>query len=87
MTPRVLDFIPGLIEYTDKYIEVADGNYVTEKQKLQVQIKIYTDNGDYFITALHNVLLAPYLCDSLFSIITLMNLGHACLFYKGFCTV
>ena len=32
-TPQVQDFIPGLFEYTDKYIEVADGNHVTEKQK------------------------------------------------------
>ena len=33
------------------------------------------------------VLLAPDLCDRLFSIITLMNSGHTCLFRKGFCTV
>ena len=43
------------------------------------------DHGDPFITTLHNVLLAPDLCDRLF--ITLMNLGHHCLFHKGFCTV
>ena len=42
------------------------------------------DNGDYFIATLHNVLLAPDLCDRLFSIITLMNLGHTCLFKNGF---
>ena len=45
------------------------------------------DNGDPFIATLHNVLLAPYLCDRLFSIIRLMNSGHNCLFQKGFCTV
>ena len=45
------------------------------------------DNGYPFIATLHNVLLAPDLCDTLFSIITLMNLGHTCLFHKGFCTV
>ena len=45
------------------------------------------DNGKSFIATLYNVLLAPNLCDRLFSIITLMNSGHACLFHKGFCTV
>ena len=45
------------------------------------------DHGDTFIATLHNVILAPDLCDRLFSIITLMNLGHTYLFHKGFCTV
>ena len=36
MTPQVSDFIPGLLEDTNKNIEVADGNHVTEKQKGQV---------------------------------------------------
>ena len=45
------------------------------------------DNGKTFIVTLYNVLLAPDLCDRLFSIITLMNAGHTCLFRKGFCTV
>ena len=27
------------------------------------------------------------LCNKLFSIIMLLNSGHTCLFYKGFCTV
>ena len=45
------------------------------------------DNGDPFIATLHSVLLAPDLCDRLFSIITLMNLGHSCLFHKVFCTL
>ena len=45
------------------------------------------DNGKPFIATLHNVLLAPDLCDRLFLIITLMNSGHTCLFQKGFCTV
>ena len=45
------------------------------------------DNGKNFIAALYNVILAPDLCDRLFSIITLMNTGHYCLFYTGFCTV
>ena len=45
------------------------------------------DNGKTFFATLYNVLFAPYLCDRLFSIITLMNAGHKCLFHKGFCTV
>ena len=45
------------------------------------------DNGKTFIPTLYNVVLAPDLCDRLFSIITLMNSGHTCLFYKGFCTL
>ena len=45
------------------------------------------DNRKKFIANLYDVLLAPDLCDRLFSIITLMNAGHTCLFHKGFCTV
>ena len=45
------------------------------------------DNRNTFIATLYNVLRAPDLCDRLFSIITLMNAGHTCLFHKGFCTV
>ena len=33
MTPHVSGFIPGSLEDLDKNIEVADGHYVTEKQK------------------------------------------------------
>ena len=44
------------------------------------------DNGETFVVRLYNVLLTPDLCDRLFSIITLMNAGHTCLFHKGFCT-
>ena len=29
MTPEVTDFIPGTLEDTDKFIEVADGHHVT----------------------------------------------------------
>ena len=36
ITPEVSDLIPGSLEDTDKYIEVADGNHVTAKQKGQV---------------------------------------------------
>ena len=45
------------------------------------------DHGDPFIATLHNVILAPDLCDRLFSIIMLMNVGHTCIFHKGFCTL
>ena len=33
MTPEVSDFIPGLLEDTDKHIEVADGHQVTAKKR------------------------------------------------------
>ena len=71
----------------DKFVEVADGHHVTEKQKGSVRKQMFDDNGEIFIGTLYNVLLAPDLCDRLFSIITLMNSGHTCLFHKGFCTV
>ena len=45
------------------------------------------NNGDPFIAKFHNVILGPDLCNRLFSIITLMNSGHTCLFHNGFCTV
>ena len=90
MTPEVSDFIPGSLEDTDKHIEFADGHHVTAKQKGQAQIKcatIMNDNeGDPFIATLHNVILAPDLCDRLFSTITLMNSGHTCLVHKRFFT-
>ena len=84
MTPQDSYFIPRSLEDTDKYIEIADGHHVTAKQKGQVKIKMCDNNGDPFITTLHNVLLAPDLCGRLFSIISLMKLGHTCLFHEGF---
>ena len=87
MMPEVSDFITGTLEDTDKYIEVADGHHITVKQKGQVRIQMCDDNGKTFIATLYNVLLATDLFDRLFSIITLMNAGHTCLFCKGFCTV
>ena len=87
MTPQVSDFIPGSLEDTDKYIDVVDGHYVMENQKGKVWIKMCGNNRDPFIATFHNVLLVPYLCNRLFSIITLMNLGNNCLFCKGFYTV
>ena len=52
MTLEVTDFIPVSLEDTDKFIEVADGHHITEKQKDQVQIKMCDDNGKTFIAAL-----------------------------------
>ena len=71
MTPEVSDFIPGSLEYTDKYIEVADGHHVTAKEKGQVRIQICNNNRKSFIATLYKVFLAPDLCDRLFSIIAL----------------
>ena len=71
----------------DKNIEVSYGHHVTTKQKGQARIKMCDNNEDNFIATLHNILLAPDLCNRLFFIISLMNLGHACLFNKGFCNV
>ena len=82
MTPQVLDFILGLLEYTDKHIELAVGYQVTAKQKGQIQIKMCSDNGDTFIATLHSVLLAPDLLDRLSLITKLMNLVHTFLFSK-----
>ena len=80
MTPEVSYFVPGSLEDTDKYIEVADGHHVTVKKKDQLRIQMCDDNGKSFITTLHNILLAQDLCDGLFSIIKLMNSGHTCFF-------
>ena len=87
MTPEDTDFIPGSLEDTDKFIEVAYGHHVTAKQKVSVRIQMFDDNGETFTATLYNVLLAPDLCDRLFSIIILMNAEHTCLFHKGFFTV
>ena len=48
---------------------------------------MYDNYKDSFITTFHRVLLAPDLCNILFSSITLVNLVHNCLFHKWFCTV
>ena len=76
-----------IIRGYEKFIEVADGNHVTAKQKGSVRIQMYDDNGKTFVATLYDVLLAPDLCDRPFYIITLMNAGHTCLYHKGFCTV
>ena len=43
MTPKVTDFIPGSLEDTDKYIEVADGH----NKKDQYEYKCATITGKY----------------------------------------
>ena len=60
---------------------------MSQQKKAQIKIIVFNNNGDPFITTLHNVHFAPYLCNRSFSIIKLMNLGHICLFQKGFCMV
>ena len=80
MTPKISDFIPGSLVETDKYIEVADVNFVTAKQTVEVQIKMCAYNGEPFVAVLYNVILATDLCNQLFSINTLMNLVYTCLF-------
>ena len=42
MTPEVTDFIPGSLEDTDKFIEVADGHHVMKKKKIQYVYKCAT---------------------------------------------
>ena len=44
---------------TGKYIEVVDDNFVTAKQKGQVQIGMLNENGKLFIDMLYNLILAP----------------------------
>ena len=60
---------------------------MSRRKKSQVRIQMCDDNRNSFIATLHNVLLAPDLCNRLFSIITLINLGHTFLFHKGVCPV
>ena len=81
MTPQVSYFVPCSLKYTDEHIEVLYGHHVTEKKKVRVRIQICDNNINYFIVTLHSILLAPDICDRLFSIITLMNLVHTCLFF------
>ena len=57
------------------------------KKTGEVKIKTRDNNGKPSIDTLYNILLALDLCDSLFSIIALMNLVQTSLFHKGFCMV
>ena len=40
MTPEVKDFIPGSLEDTDKFIEVADGHHVTAKKRFSTYTNV-----------------------------------------------
>ena len=40
MTPEVTDFIPGSLEDTDKFIEVADGHHVTAKKRFSTYTNV-----------------------------------------------
>ena len=66
MTPKVSDFIPGSLEDMNEYTELMDGNNAMAEQKRQFQIKMCDNNRDTFIAILHNIILAPDLCDGLF---------------------
>ena len=44
MTPQVSDFIPSLLEDTDKYIEAEDEHYVRAKQKGKIEVIMYDNN-------------------------------------------
>ena len=60
---------------------------MSQKKRGQVRTKICDDSRDPFIATLHNIILAPYLCDKVFSIIALINSGSPCLFNNGFSMV
>ena len=55
MTPEVMDSIPGSLEDTYNFIEVADGHHITAKQKGSVRIQMFDDNGETFIATLFSV--------------------------------
>ena len=86
MTLEISYFIPGSLAEIDNISKLQMGIF-TAKQTIEVQIEICDNNGKPFIPTLYNVLLTPYLCNQLFSIPTLMNSEHTCLFHKGFCAV
>ena len=83
MTPELSDFIPDLLTDTQLRLIPVDGIFHRKKTG-KVQIKMRDDNGKPFIDTLYNLLLAPDLCDLLFSIIMLMNSGYTCFSHKGF---
>ena len=52
MKKDISDFLLGSLVEMNKYIEVADGNFIKEKQKREVQIKLPDDNVKIFIYTL-----------------------------------
>ena len=63
MTPQASYFIPGSWEDTDKYIEVADVDQITEKQKEQFQITMFDNNKDTL--SRH---LTAYFCHQIYAV-------------------
>ena len=59
MTLEIQKFLPGSLVETDKYTEVADQNFVIEKQTGEFQINMRDDNGKKIIAMVYNALLAP----------------------------
>ena len=59
MTPEILRFIPGLLVYNNKYIEVADAHFDTAKRIVEVQICKKYDTVKLLIVTLYNILFAP----------------------------
>ena len=68
-------------------LNYISNNRVTEKKKIQVQIKMCNDKGNPFIATFHNVLSAQDMYYRFFLIFKLLNLGHNFFIKRGFmCT-
>ena len=65
MKPKFSDFVPTSLVETDKYIEVADGYFLTSKQTGEFQINMRDNNCKTFIATLYNVLFTPDLSESI----------------------
>ena len=50
MTPEVSDLIPGSLEGTDKYIEVADGHHVMAKKSSITNTNVRRSRKDIHLT-------------------------------------
>ena len=68
MTPYISYFIPGSFVETKKKKEVSD-TFCHSKIKRTSSNKMSDDNGKSSISKLYNILVAPDLCDLIFSII------------------
>ena len=47
MTPEISYFVPGSLEDTDKYIEVAEGHHVIAEKKVKCEYKCATITGKH----------------------------------------
>ena len=63
MAPNISYFVMGSLVKADKYIEVEDTDFVTEKKAGESQINIRNDNGKHFIATFYILLFVPDLCD------------------------